>query len=211
MVRKHYASFGQNTTRSFLARTGVCTGNPDRQLCRQTLFAENPPNPGQNADKYCRQILQTNFVCRRSAENWAKMQTSPADKLCQQFLQTKFVCTGNPDRQILQTNFVCRKSAENWPKCRQILQTNVVCKKSAENWAKMQTNPTDKPCQDRKLQAAAGKCRPSLCTIFRQGLSILDKLCLYPKILELALGACKKNGDTGKKVRPPKWYLGVSH
>ena len=121
----------------FLQTKFVCTGNPDRQLCRQTLSAENPPNPGQNADKYCRQILQTNLVCRKSAENWAKMQTNPADKLCQQFLQTKFVCTGNPDGQTLQTNFVCRKSAENWPKCRQILQTNFVCKKSAENWAKM--------------------------------------------------------------------------
>ena len=29
--------------------------------------------------------------------------------------------------------------------------------------------------------------------------------------LVLVGGACKKNGDTGKKVRPPKWYLGVSH
>ena len=51
----------------------------------------------------------------------------------------------------------------------------------------MQTNPADKPCQDRKLQAAAETCRQSLSTVLRQGLSILDELCLYPKILELAL------------------------
>ena len=29
--------------------------------------------------------------------------------------------------------------------------------------------------------------------------------------LVLVGGACKKNGNTGKKVRPPRWYLGVSH
>ena len=29
--------------------------------------------------------------------------------------------------------------------------------------------------------------------------------------LVLVGGACQKNGDTGTKVRPPKWYLGVSH
>ena len=135
-------------------------------------------------------MLQTNWwTCRQ--------------RLSAAVLQTNFVCTGSPDRQNsadklclqkirqnlakMQTNFVCRKSAKNWPKCRQILQTNFFCKKSAENWAKMQTNPADKPCQDRKLQAAAEKRRQSLSTTFRQGLSILDKLCLYPKILELAL------------------------
>jgi hypothetical protein len=68
----------------------VCTGSPDRQtlqtnfVCRKS--AETWPK--------CRQILQTNFVCRKSAETWAKMQTNPADKLCLQFLQTNFVCTG---------------------------------------------------------------------------------------------------------------------
>ena len=134
----------------------LCTGNPDRQLCRQTLSAENPPNPGQNADKYCRQILQTNLVCRKSAENWAKMQTNPADKLCQQFLQTKFVCTGNPDGQTLQTNLVCRKSAEPWPKCRQILQTNFVCKKLRR---KLGQN-VDKSCrQTLSRPKIAGSCR----------------------------------------------------
>ena len=132
-------------------------------------------------------MLQTNsWTCRQS--------------LSAAVLQTNFVCTRSPDRQTLQTNFVCRKSAKTWPKCRQILQTNFACRKSAENWAKMQTNPADKPCQDRKLQAPAEKCRQSLSTIVRKGLSFLDKLCLYPKMLELALCvAC----------RPPAIGLGL--
>ena len=33
----------------------------------------------------------------------------------------------------------------------------------------------------------------------------------YAWQLVLVGGACKKNGNTGKKVRPPKWYFGVSH
>ena len=141
-------------------------------------------------------MLQTNsWTCRQS--------------LSASVLQTNFVCTRSPDRQTLQTNFVCRKSAKTWPKCRQILQTNFVCKKSAKNWAKLQTNLVDKLCLQknpprpgskcrqilqtnlvktencRQLQK---KCRQSLSSIVRKGLSILDKLCLYPQILELALG-----------------------
>ena len=119
-------------------------------------------------------MLQTN--------SWTCRQTLSAA-----VLQTNFVCTRSPDRQTLQTNFVCRKSAKTCqnadkscrqtlsaknppktgPKCRQILQTNLV---KTEN------------C--RQLQK---KCRQSLSSIVRKGLSILDKLCLYPKILELAL------------------------
>ena len=34
---------------------------------------------------------------------------------------------------------------------------------------------------------------------------------LYTWRLVLVGGACKRNGDTGKKVRLPKWNLGVSH
>ena len=92
------------------------------------------------------------------------MQTNPADKLCLQKIRQKL--GQNADKSCRQT-----LSAKNPPKpgskCRQILQTNLV---KTEN------------C--RQLQK---KCRQSLSSIVRKGLSILDKLCLYPKILELAL------------------------
>ena len=163
MLQTNWWTCRQGLSAAVLQTNFVCTGSPDRQTlqttfvfrksakmqtniadksCRQTLSAENPPKPGQNADKYCRQILKTNLVCRKSAENWAKMQTNPADKLCQQFLLTKFVCTGNLDRQTLQTNLVCRKSAENWPKCRQILQTNLV----KTNYCRQLRKSADKVC-----------------------------------------------------------------
>ena len=153
----------------------------------------------------CRQglsaaVLQTNFVCTGSPDrqnsadklclqkirqNLAKMQTNPADKLCLQKIRQKL--GQNADKSCRQT-----LSAKNPPKpgskCRQILQTNLV---KTEN------------C--RQLQK---KCRQSLSSIVRKGLSILDKLCLYPKILELALHptplilTCRHWQERGKNVTP---------
>ena len=97
------------------------------------------------------------------------MQTNPADKLCLQKIRRKL--GQNADKSCRQT-LSAKNSPKPGSKCRQILQTNLV---KTEN------------C--RQLQK---KCRQSLSSIVRKGLSILDKLCLYPKILELALG-----DDTG--------------
>ena len=79
----------------------------------------------KNADKYCRQILQTNFVRRKSAENWAKMQTNPADKLCLQNLLTKFVCRTAADKVCLHAHeFVCNiHQMTNFVHSRQTLST----------------------------------------------------------------------------------------
>ena len=111
------------------------------------------------------------------------MQTNPADKLCLQKIRRNL--GQNADKSCRQT-----LSAKNPPKpgskCRQILQTNLV---KTEN------------C--RQLQK---KCRQSLSSIVRKGLSILDKLCLYPKILELALiNANWRRGDITGQV--PNMHL----
>ena len=79
--------------------------------------------------------------------------------------------TNPADKLCLQKN-----PPKTGPKCRQILQTNLV---KTEN------------C--RQLQK---KCRQSLSSIVRKGLSILGKLCLYPKILELALRVLRLLFDT---------------
>ena len=104
------------------------------------------------------------------------MQTNPADKLCLQKIRQKL--GQNADKSCRQT-----LSAKNPPKpgskCRQILQTNLV-----------------KTDNCRQLQK---KCRQGLSSIVRKGLSILDKLCLYPKILELALKTSRSSAPQNRR------------
>ena len=90
--------------------------------CRQTLSAENPPKTGPK----CRQTLQTNFV-----SSFCRQSLSAQETLTDRLLQTNFVCRKSAEpwpkcRQILQTNFVCkklrRKLGQNVDKsCRQTL------------------------------------------------------------------------------------------
>ena len=137
----------------------------DELVRMQTKFVSSG-----SADKVClhRKSWQTNsadkLCLQKIRQNLAKMQTNPADKLCLQKIRRKL--GQNADKSCRQT-LSAKNPPKTGPKCRQILQTNLV---KTEN------------C--RQLQK---KCRQSLSSIVRKGLSILDKLCLYPKILELAL------------------------
>ena len=151
--------------RAIFEQTNFC--RQSLSYCRQSL---------STVDKVCHLVvtadelvrMQTKFVSSGSADKVClhrkSWQTNSADKLCLQKIRRNL--GQNADKSCRQT-----LSAKNPPKpgskCRQILQTNFV---KTEN------------C--RQLQK---KCRQSLSSIVRKGLSILDKLCLYPKILELAL------------------------
>ena len=114
------------------------------------------------------------------------MQTNPADKLCLQKIRRKL--GQNADKSCRQT-LSAKSPPKTGPKCRQILQTNLV---KTEN------------C--RQLQK---KCRQSLSSIVRKGLSILDKLCLYPKILELALLVVYRSSELNKSISGLVGLLGL--
>ena len=157
------------------------------RFCRQSLSAVS-------ADKVClhrkpwQTTLQTNFVCRKSAEPWPKcrqiLQTNPADKPCLPKIRRKL--GQNADKPCRQT--LSAVSADKVCLHRKPWRTNSADKpclqKIRRTLAKMQTNPADKLCLQKTPPKTGPKCRQILQTNLvktencRQLQKRVDKVCL---------------------------------